>query len=228
MAMKLSEAVPFGRSLQEYVAMFSLSLPDLEGRILSVADGPASFNAELTSSGGKVISLDPIYQLSSKSILNKFYEVLELIIQQVNQTSADWVWKFHASPEDLRKHRIEVAETFYRDYSGISKCNRYIGANLPHIPFKDKSFDLALCSHFLFLYSQHFTLNFHIQSILDMLRVSQEVRIFPLLSLDLKVSPHLNPVCEFFTQNQFEVQIVKVEYELQRGGNQMLRIRKKK
>jgi hypothetical protein len=81
MAMKLSEAVPFGRSLQEYVAMFSLSLPDLEGRILSVADGPASFNAELTSSGGKVVSLDPIYQLSSKAILNKFYEVLEPIIQ---------------------------------------------------------------------------------------------------------------------------------------------------
>jgi hypothetical protein len=47
MAMQLNQVVPFGRSLDEYRAMFSLSDDDLGKEIVCVADGPASFNAEM-------------------------------------------------------------------------------------------------------------------------------------------------------------------------------------
>ena len=46
--MHLENIVPFGRSLDEYVHMFTLTESDFSRSILSVGDGPASFNAEGT------------------------------------------------------------------------------------------------------------------------------------------------------------------------------------
>ncbi|MCI5142695.1 MAG: SAM-dependent methyltransferase, partial [Candidatus Electrothrix sp. ATG1] len=43
MTFQLKEIVPWGRSFQEYVAMFALSEDDLGKRILGCGDGPASF-----------------------------------------------------------------------------------------------------------------------------------------------------------------------------------------
>ncbi|MEM6452808.1 MAG: SAM-dependent methyltransferase, partial [Cyanobacteria bacterium P01_D01_bin.105] len=65
MAMQLDSVVPFGRSFDEYVNMFSLTATDLHRSILSVADGPASFNAEGTERGYKIQSLDPLYAFSA-------------------------------------------------------------------------------------------------------------------------------------------------------------------
>ena len=60
MPFQLQEVVPWGRSFEEYRNMFDLSDQDLKGRILGCGDGPASFNAELTKKGGKVVSVDPL------------------------------------------------------------------------------------------------------------------------------------------------------------------------
>ena len=51
MVMKLEKVVPFGRSLDEYKNMFTLSDSDLEKTIVGIGDGPASFNAELSALG---------------------------------------------------------------------------------------------------------------------------------------------------------------------------------
>jgi hypothetical protein len=45
MVVKLDKVIPFGRSLDEYTKIFSLSKSDLNRKILGVGDGPASFNA---------------------------------------------------------------------------------------------------------------------------------------------------------------------------------------
>lgn len=57
MAMQLDQVVPFGRSLNEYRAMFSLSDDDLTKDIIGVADGPASFNAEMQFQGSPATSV---------------------------------------------------------------------------------------------------------------------------------------------------------------------------
>jgi hypothetical protein len=62
MSMVLDQVVPFGRSFDEYHQMFALSEVDLTGKILSVADGPASFNAEGTQKGYSITSLDLVYR----------------------------------------------------------------------------------------------------------------------------------------------------------------------
>ncbi|MBU3917157.1 SAM-dependent methyltransferase, partial [bacterium] len=66
--MELSEVVPWGRSLNEYKKMFSLSSDDLRKKILGCGDGPACFNAELSADGGNITSIDPIYQFSPDQI----------------------------------------------------------------------------------------------------------------------------------------------------------------
>jgi hypothetical protein len=94
------------------------------------------------------------------------------------------------------------------------------------LPFVDGAFDLALCSHLLFLYSQHLDYGFHRSSVLEMLRVSQEVRIFPLLTLMLERSPYLDPLMDELRQAGYQVEVMQVAYELQKGGNEMLVIRR--
>ena len=56
MAVVLKNVVPWGRSLQEYTAMFDLKASDLQLKILDCAAGPASFNAELHEVGTQVVS----------------------------------------------------------------------------------------------------------------------------------------------------------------------------
>jgi hypothetical protein len=67
----LTDVVPWGRSFDEYVAMFHLADADLARSILGCGDGPASFNAELTRRGGRVVSADPIYRFSADQIRSR-------------------------------------------------------------------------------------------------------------------------------------------------------------
>ena len=98
--------------------------------------------------------------------------------------------------------------------------------NFPSLPFGADRFDLALSSHFLFLYSDHFDAAFHLEAIRALLRVAREVRIFPLLALRAERSQHLKPVCEQLRQEGRHLSIERVGYELQRGSNEMLRLRR--
>jgi len=60
--------------------------------------------------------------------------------------------------------------------------------------------------------------------VLELCRVAREVRIFPLLATNLEYSPHLAPVRSAVAEAGWESEIVPVEYGLQRGGNEMLRL----
>jgi hypothetical protein len=92
------------------------------------------------------------------------------------------------------------------------------------LPFKPLSFDLALCSHFLFLYSDHLSLDFHCNAIQAMCRVAAEARIFPLLNYNSEPSPWIEPLQEWLTEAGYDVSIHTVPYEFQRGANQMMKV----
>ena len=227
MVMKLEKVVPFGRSLDEYRLMFDLSAKDLQKRILGVGDGPASFNAEGTAKGYKITSIDPIYQFDGGEIEQRFDAVVDNIINQVIATPNNWVWSYHKNPQDLKASRIKALEVFLKDYLQGKQEGRYLAQELPDLSFKDRTYDLALCSHFLFLYSEQLDYNFHVAAIQEMLRVSKEVRIFPLLTLMQEVSPYLDNAIAHFDNLGHSTAMVKVPYELQPGANQMLVIKSK-
>ena len=224
MVMHLDQVVPLGRSLNEYIQMFNLTDSELGKLILSVADGPASFNAEGTQLGYHIKSIDPLYLFTSAQIRNRFSEVIDHIIQQVEQTPDDWIWTYHHSPQKLKENREKVLNLFCSDYELGKQQGRYERGQLPKLKYEDGEYELGLSSHFLFLYSDHFDEKFHFDSICELLRVCTEVRIFPLLTLRNQPSPYLKLIIEKLKQQGYHCEIQKVSYELQRGANQMLKI----
>ena len=222
--MKLEEVVPWGRTLEEYKSMFSLSETDLNTKILGCGDGPASFNAEMAKLGHSVISIDPIYQFSGEQIEQRVRATYEIVISQVSQNSGNYIWKNFQDPDELGKARLNAMEKFLLDYELGKVAGRYLHQSLPNLEFFDDQFELCLCSHLLFLYSEQLSLDFHINSIHELLRIAPEVRIFPLLKLDGKPSSYLELVLEDLSNKGCNVQIQSVAYEFQKGGNQMLRI----
>lgn len=222
--LKLTEVVPWGRTLEEYRLMFDLSEADLKGQILGCGDGPASFNAEMTALGHSVVSVDPLYQFSGAEIRQRVQDTYETVISQVRQNSQHYVWKTFADAEALGKARLDAMEQFLLDYETGKAEGRYRAQSLPKLDLSEKPFDLSLCSHFLFLYAPLLSADFHVASVVEMLRVSAEVRIFPLLTLGGEPSPFLDTVIEELSLRGFEVQVEPVAYEFQKGGNQMLRV----
>ena len=226
MPFSIDRVVPWGRILAEYQAMFSLSELDLKGRIVGCGDGPASFNAEMTALGHAVISADPLYGLSSATIRQRGEATFDVVMEQVRQNEDDFNWTHVPSIPALGRRRMEAMHRFLADYPQGKAEGRYVDASLPNLPFPDREFDLALSSHFLFLYSQVFDLAFHIKAIQEMLRIAPEARIFPLLQNGGLPSPHVQGVVSFFESQGLQVAIESVDYEFQKGGNQMLRLRR--
>ncbi len=225
MAFTLDKIVPWGRSFDEYVAMFDLSRQDLASRILGCGDGPASFNCILTRHGGHIVSVDPIYHFSAAEIGNRIDEIYEEVINQTEKNKAEFVWDNISSVEELGRVRMDAMNDFLSDYTVGLKDGRYVEASLPSLPFEEGKFDLALCSHLLFLYSEQLSEDFHFQSIKELCRVSSEIRIFPILELGAKKSRHLEKIIDKLDKNNFIVSIEKVSYEFQKGGNKMMKVK---
>ncbi len=221
MGFKLNSVVPWGRSFDEYTLMFSLAEEDFSKRILGCGDGPASFNAEAKKRGLKVTSVDPIYIYSKPELEQRIKEVKEDILSQTQVNQHLFVWDRFTSIEELGRARSDAMNLFLDDFEmGLSE-SRYIIGSVPELPFEDSTFDLCLVSHFLFLYSEHLDLDFHIQAIEEMMRVSKEVRIFPLTQLDATQSPLLDGVIKA-VEARYSLSVVNVNYEFQRGADKML------
>ena len=224
MAVSFDQIVPWGRSRREYELMFGLSSVDLSRGVLDCGGGPAGFTAELSASGLRAVSIDPIYAYSGLEIQARFEKVVEPMMAQVRATPEDWIWSFHRDPEDLCANRRATLQRFLADYDQGLQENRYIAGELPALPLDSASFGLAVCSHLLFLYSDLLSEDFHIRAVTELCRVAGEVRIFPLLTLARKPSPHLAAVQAAVFSEGMASEIVRVDYEFQRGGNEMLRI----
>lgn len=222
--MKLDKVVLWGRTLEEYKSMFSLSETDLSKKILGCGDGPASFNAEMTELGHSVVSIDPVYQFSAEQIEQRVRATYEQVISQVEQNSHNYIWKNFQDADELGKARLNAMEKFLLDYETGKVSERYSDQSLPSLEFSNNQFELCVCSHLLFLYSQQLSLDFHMASIHELLRISSEIRIFPLLKLDGERSSYLELVMEDLSNKGYSTQVQTVAYEFQKGGNQMLKI----
>jgi len=225
MSFTLSEVVPWGRSFDEYVAMFSLSPAELKQKILGCGDGPASFNSTLSSLGGSIVSVDPVYAFSAAEIKNRITETYELVLEQTRQNQDEFLWNTISSVEELGRIRLSAMTAFLQDFERGKAEGRYRAGTLPHLPFADQEFGIALCSHFLFLYSKQLSEEFHFAAIKELSRVAFEVRIFPLLELGSKISRHLKSVIALLAKGHYHIELKKVPYQFQKGGNEMLVVR---
>ncbi len=226
--MRLEQVVPWGRSLEEYCRMFDLTETELQSKILDCGGGPASFNAEMTQQDKLVVSCDPLYQFSVDEISRRIDETYPIVLRGTEVNRDRFVWKTISSPEKLGEIRMAAMQQFLADFPLGLQQKRYQNESLPNLPFDSQQFDLALCSHFLFLYSDQLSFEFHLASIVEMCRVAAIVRVFPLLvNMTGEPSPFLEPVMQELTAKGYSVQIKQVPYEFQKGGNQLLQVRAK-
>lgn len=226
MAFELKNTVPWGRSLAEYKSMFNLTGPDLDKKIISFGDGPASFNYEMTQQNKTVTSLDPIYQFSKDELNRQIVLAKDNVMKQMRENQNNFVWTSIKGLEELEHIRMRAMSDFIADFELGKNQHRYVPHELPETTsFKAEAFDLGLSSHFLILYSK-LGIEFHIKSMAEMLRICKEIRVFPLLNLNAKKSEVLDGILEEFG-NGYSCTIESVSYEFQKGGNKMLRIQNK-
>ena len=224
MAFQLDQIVPWGRTFDEYVRMFSLTDDDLKKNILGCGDGPASFNTTMHRMGNSMVSVDPLYRFSADEIRERIQDVCPTILEQLVANQSAYVWITIRSPQDLGRIRMEAMEEFLGDFESGTTQERYLPHELPELPFGDNEFDLALCSHLLFTYSQQLSADFHCQAMLEMCRVAREVRVFPLLDHGGQPSLHVDLVRRCLEEHGYHSAIQPVDYEFQRGSNEMLRV----
>jgi SAM-dependent methyltransferase len=202
--------------------MFALSEADLEREILDCGGGPASFTAEMARHGRRVISCDPLYAHARHDIEHRIEETYPEMVRSMEEERDRFVWDYLGSPARVGEVRMDAMRCFLDDYEVGRAQGRYLPGELPELPFQNAVFDIALCSHLLFLYADQLSPEFHLQSVLEMLRVARQVRIFPLLNLRGEPFAQLGLIVEQTERLGMNVQIRNVEYEFQRGGNQML------
>lgn len=205
-----------GFGIKDYISMFDLSLSDFARRILNVQAGLSSFAAEMAAHNHSVIACDPLYA-ESISHIQKCVESLQLPDYE------EWVVSIQKGSEFL-EDLTTGSKMFLEDFQKGLKEKRYLGESLPKLSFKNEYFQLALVSHYLFTYSGFLTLEFHINGINELLRVANEVRIFPLVTKEGELSPFVGPVMASLQSRGLGVEIRGVPFELQKNGNAMLRV----
>jgi hypothetical protein len=146
------------------------------------------------------------------------------LVARVRQAADKFVWDRIKSPAALGRVRMDAMRDFLADYNAGRSEGRYLDRSLPSLGFSDGSFDLALCSHFLLLYSDEFSTEFHLAAAREMCRVARGARIFPLLDMRGERSRHLNPVIDGLRSDGLDARVERVDYEFQRGGTEMLRV----
>lgn len=218
----LDGVVPWGRRYGEYAAFFALRGD--EGSILDCGAGPSSFAAEAHQQGLDVIALDPLYVCDGEAIRARFEATCAPMMAGLRAARHRFVWSRYASPENIESLRREALSRFLQDYETGRTAGRYIAASLPELPLADQQFDLALVSHFLFLYGDTLSAAFHIAALEELLRVAGEVRVFPLLNLDGGPSSHLPVVIAHFARRHVKAELVPVDFEFQRGATRMLKL----
>jgi len=177
----------------------------------------------MTAQGKQVVSCDPLYQFTGAEIQQRIDAVYPRITALTTASQDKFLWHDYGSPAQLAETRMRAMRLFLDDYATGKTQGRYLIGELPTLPLPSGHFDLALCSHFLFTYSEQFTQEFHRAAIVEMLRVAREVRIFPILTaFSGEPSPHLAPILEWLNGQGYNAEIRPVPYEFQKGGNQML------
>lgn len=221
---RIEQVMPWGRSMDEYVRLFALAPEDLQQNILSCADGPASFNAEMTALGHRVTSVDPVYAFTTEQIRTRIAETRNVILANTAQHHDAYRWDAIRDLDALDAVRMAAMEGFLKDFEVGKAEGRYIEGALPELSFDDDAFDLVVCSHCLFTYTEQLDVEFHIAAMREMLRVGQEVRVFPLLDMNGGESKHVEGVEAALIGDGFFVERVRVGYEFQIGGDTMLRV----
>jgi SAM-dependent methyltransferase len=213
------------RSAAEYRAMFGLTTAEeAAASMLDCCAGGSGFAAETAA---RVIAVDPAYALSRHDLAERVRAALHDGDQIIGAHAKYFDWSWYGGPARRAGLRTAAARHFlddFREYPG-----RYLAAALPNLPFAAGSFDLVLCSHLLFTWSDLLDAEWHGRALAELIRVARyEARVYPLV-----VQGTGQPVA-FLDDLRAELRaaghrsrIQRVPYRFQQNADQMLVIEAK-
>lgn len=224
--LELSQIVFIGRTFEEYMRMFDLTTEELAGQnILDCPGGACSFSSQARKHGAHSVAADIVYQYEMNELGTKGLQDIEHTMKQIHAVQGKYVWDQFGTIEGLRQERLRAITDCVEDMRHYPEC--YVATVLPELPFNDKQFDLTLSAHFLFTYADRLNFDFHVGTLLEMLRVTKhEVRIFPTVDLSGKRYEYMEELKMFLENRGYLLSEVRTSYEFQRNAHTMLRIRK--
>jgi SAM-dependent methyltransferase len=220
------------RSFEEYARMFAFGRPpEPPCAVLDAAAGASSFTAEAARRGLAAVAVDPRYGLPEDVLYEEARTEIDVSTAKLDGLRDLFDFSYYGSLENHRAGREASLEQFIADFAADRRegGGRYVAGELPHLPFDDERFDLVLCSHFLFLYGEHFDYDFHEQAVLELLRVLRpggEARIYPLVTLSFREYPHLDRLTDRVREAGCEVEFPESRLPFIPGSHRLMTIRK--
>lgn len=214
------------RSYGEYVRMFACGTElGKDESLLDVAGGASSFAAGARREGHYAVSVDPLYRLTPDEMERHGRRELEEAAGKLADLKHKFDWTYYGSPGEHTHNRLLSLELFLEDYRAHYGTDLYRIGSLPELPFADGSFSRVFCSHFLFLYAEHLTYEFHLSALLEMARVCRpggEVRVYPLLDLGWKPYDRLDELLGELRGIGLRTELRKSELPFIPGSEQLL------
>lgn len=218
----------FGRTLTEYAQFFALDLVALKKRdVLDVAAGPSSFAAEACARGINAVAVDPLYTATPDELRSRVDCDYGQMLAQMRARPRLFRYRNFPSIDAAEVDRRLAAQRFLADFEAQRFYGRYVGAELPHLPFFDGTFDLVLCAHLLFTYAARFDFEWHLAACKELVRVSAgEVRLHPVVGADGRTYPGLPRLRRELKACGITSELVRVDYEFFVGTDTTLVLRK--
>ncbi len=213
----------WGFHIDEYQSMFDLSDKQMRSNILEYGCAATAVNSQLAQSGHhNIISLDPWFGLDCTTLekkinLNFEQKYIEIIRQKNNLDALNTT-----ELDTLLNYRRAGIKCFLQDYDRGCAEKRYVECVDIATNFVNNQFNHAVSSHFFFDHSG--AIKQAVERICELVRVANEVRIFPLNDLNGTPSPGLAPVLLGLQQLNYGIEIRHVPSQLCAQGNAMLRV----
>jgi hypothetical protein len=206
---------------EDYCKMFALDEILLQRKIIDFPGAFSSFNATAHQKDQSVVSLDGLYDLGTAMIENVVSQQKQIWINHVSQMSGT-PDLFPIAQEKFAKFKLS-SDLFLDDYTNGKEQQRYqAGDSESKLPFDDHSFQLALCSHWLF--KQDFDLKQTIDFIDELCRVAGEVRIFPINNAKYEAPEFLGHLMANYQTRGFQISCIAIEFDKHETGSAMLSI----
>jgi hypothetical protein len=225
----IGDIVISARPFADYVAQFALSDSMLRnGRILDCPGGASDFAVTVRGLGGQATSVDPCYADSvtglAQRITTDLTRVLAWAAAQPDRFPMDEHGVWRRAPA-----WSAAAEAFLADIQRDRDENtgHYQPAVLPHLPFPDESFALAVSGFLLFTYPRHFDLDMHLRAIRELLRVAEEVRVHPLNDSAGNPYPMLDTLLGHLAADGIQANLITVPGQSDSRDTHTLRLTRK-
>jgi len=202
--------------------MFALDDSDMSGTVLDCSAGAASFVTVARTNGTRAYAVDPAYAMSREDLANAVREDLQRGTTIAEQHSDRFDWTWYGSRENRDRMRRVAGARFLADLA--TRPGWLLAAELPRLPFRDRSFDLVLCSHLVFTWAEVLGLAWHRAALLELIRVSgREARVFPTVMQGRgDVVPFWTELMTDLEAHGITAEVRPVPYRFQVTGDRML------